>query len=123
MKESYEEGVANHSAPSFAYYTVRCSAKRKQGIGGLGMELRKDATRMPTPSRCAEGNMGWGDIASPCSVLRSQRPQTRLETSCTRTGRPRRCLLSNQETGRRVKAQAVRPACTSPRSRTVAQYL
>jgi len=31
-----------------------------------------------------------GDIASPSSVLRSHRPQTRLETSCTRTGRPRR---------------------------------
>ena len=34
--------------------------------------------------------MRWGDIASPSLVLRSQRPQTRLETSCTRTGRPRR---------------------------------
>src|ERR1035437_1682622 len=123
MKESYEEGVANHSAPSFAYCTVRCTAKRKQGIGGLGIELRKDAIRTPTLLRCAEGNMNRGDIASPCSVLRSQRPQTRLETSCTRTGRPRRCLLSNQATGRRVKAQAARPACTSPRSLTVAYYL
>src|SRR5664280_607860 len=83
MKESYEEGVANHSAPSFAYCTVRCTAKRKQGIGGLGIELRKDAIRTPTQSRCAEGYMRWGDIASPSSVLRSQRPQTRLETSCS----------------------------------------
>src|SRR5664280_204053 len=123
MKESYEEGVANHSAPSFAYCTVRCTAKRKQGIGGLGIELRKDAIRTPTQSRCAEGYMRWGDIASPSSVLRSQRPQTRLETSCTRTGRPRRRPLSKQAAGRREKAQAVRPACTSPRSRTVAQYL
>jgi transposase len=28
MKESYEKGVANRSAPSFALHTVRCSAKR-----------------------------------------------------------------------------------------------
>src|SRR6202162_1834680 len=28
--------------------------------------------------------------ASTCSVRRSRRPQTRLETSCTRTGRPRK---------------------------------
>jgi hypothetical protein len=37
--------------------------------------------------------MGGSDIASSCSVLRSRRPQTRLEASCTRTGRPRRRLL------------------------------
>src|SRR5271167_2943788 len=104
MKESYEEGVANHSAPSFAHCTVRCTAKHKQGIGGLGIELRKLEIRMLTLSRSAESYTSRGDNASPCSVLRSQRPQTRLETSCTRTGRPRRCLLSNQATGRRVKA-------------------
>src|SRR5664280_3689991 len=105
MKESYEEGVANHSAPSFAYCTVRCTAKRKQGIGGLGIELRKLEIRTPTPSRCAEGYMRWDDIASPSSVLRSQRPQTRLETSCTRTGRPRRRLRQTkpQDGGRRLR--------------------
>jgi RNA-directed DNA polymerase len=37
--------------------------------------------------------MGGSDIASSCPVLRSRRPQTRLEASCTRTGRPRRRLL------------------------------
>src|SRR5271168_5514975 len=37
--------------------------------------------------------MDGSDIASPCPVLRSRRPQTRLEASCTRTGRPRRRLL------------------------------
>src|SRR6266480_5880027 len=35
--------------------------------------------------------MDRGDSASSCSVRRSRRLQTRLETSCTRTGRPRRC--------------------------------
>ena len=51
------------------------------------MELRKHTTRTPTRYKCAEGNMNKGDSASPCSVRRSRRPQTRLETSCTRTGR------------------------------------
>src|SRR5580698_703496 len=37
--------------------------------------------------------MGGSDIASSCPVLRSRRPQTRLEASCTRTGRPRSRLL------------------------------
>jgi hypothetical protein len=37
--------------------------------------------------------MGGSDIASSGSVLRSRRPQTRLEASCSRTGRPRRRLL------------------------------
>jgi len=31
MKEPYEEGVAIHSAPSFAPGAVRRSVKRKQG--------------------------------------------------------------------------------------------
>ncbi len=33
--------------------------------------------------------MTRGDSASPGPVLRSRRPQTRLDTFCTRTGRPR----------------------------------
>src|SRR5439155_23833527 len=36
--------------------------------------------------------MSRGDSASLCTVRRSRRPQARLETSYTRTGRPRRCL-------------------------------
>ena len=40
--------------------------------------------------------------ASSCSVRRSRRPQTRLETSCTRTGRPRRHLTPvRQQVGER----------------------
>ncbi|PYY03109.1 MAG: hypothetical protein DMG69_33160, partial [Acidobacteria bacterium] len=79
--------------------TVRDSAKRRQRIGGMGIQLRKGAIRTPTSLQNAEGNMNRSDNASSCSVRRSQRPQTRLETSCTRTGRPRRHLLSNQAAG------------------------
>src|SRR5258705_13897079 len=41
--------------------------------------------------------MSRRDSASTCPVRRSRRPQTRLETSCTRTGRPRRHLRSNTD--------------------------
>ena len=44
MEESYEKGVANRSALSFALHTARCVAKRNRGTGGLGIELRKDAS-------------------------------------------------------------------------------
>jgi hypothetical protein len=35
-KKPYEKGPAIHSAPSFALYTARCTAKRRQRIGGVG---------------------------------------------------------------------------------------
>jgi hypothetical protein len=48
MKEPYEKGVAIHLAPSFALVVARRPVKRKQGIDGLGIELRKSAIRVPT---------------------------------------------------------------------------
>ena len=76
MKEPYEKGLANHSAPSFAPHSVRGEAKRKQGIGGLGIELRKDVIRMLTPYTVAESHMDGNDNASPRTILRSRRPQS-----------------------------------------------
>jgi hypothetical protein len=93
MEESHEKGVANHSAPSFALRTVRCVTKRKQGYRWAGYRASKRCNQDADAFALAEGNMGGSDIASSCSVLRSRRPQTRLEASCTRTGRPRRRLL------------------------------
>jgi hypothetical protein len=54
------------------------------------MELRKCAIRTPTFSDGRKAT-GCRDVsASPGTVLRSRRPQTRLDTFCTRTGRARR---------------------------------
>src|SRR6266849_3179469 len=105
MKEPYEKGVAIRSASSLALGIARYTAKRRQRIGGVGIQLRKDAIRTPTSLQCTEGNMNRRDSASSCSVRRSRRPQTRLETSCTRTGRPRRHLRLNQAAGRRLAKQ------------------
>jgi hypothetical protein len=72
MKEPYEKGLANRSAPNLAPRSVRGEAKRKQGIRGLGIELRKDAIRMLTPYSVAESHMDGNDNASPRTILRSQ---------------------------------------------------
>src|SRR5260370_3987992 len=52
----------------------------------------------------AEGNMAGDVIVRSWTALRSRRPLTRLETSDTRTGRPRWCLRQSTAAGRRVKA-------------------
>jgi len=120
MKDSHEKGVAIHSAPSFALGVVRRTVKHKQGNRWAGYGASKTCNRDADAIRPAEGNMVRGASASPWAVLRSRRPQTRLDTSCTRTGRPGRHRPPYIVAGRREKAMAVQPACTSPRSRTVA---
>jgi hypothetical protein len=39
-KKPHEKGLAIHAAPSFALGIARRTAKRKRGIGGVGIELR-----------------------------------------------------------------------------------
>ena len=48
MEESYEKGVANHSAPSFALGTRGARRSVNRGTDGLGIEHRKDAIRTLT---------------------------------------------------------------------------
>jgi hypothetical protein len=92
MKEPHEEGVASHSAPSFAPSTARYPVKRKQGHRRVGYPASKNCNRDADAVVKAEGNMVGSDSASSGPVPRSRRPYTRLETPRTRTGRPRRCL-------------------------------
>src|SRR5215831_17223094 len=122
MQEPYEKGVAICSAPSFALGAVRFPVKRKQGKRWAGYRASKICNQGADAVTTAEGHTTSSAIASCWAALRSRRPQARLETPCTRTGRPRRCLKQTFATGRRAKAQAVRPACTSSRSRTAVQY-
>jgi hypothetical protein len=61
--------------------TVRDSARRRQGLGEVGIQLRKFTIRTPPSYNAAVGNMRRSAIASSCSVRRSRRPQTRLEAS------------------------------------------
>src|SRR5215467_1288518 len=123
MKEPYEKGVANRSAPSFALDVARRPAKRKQGKRWAGYRASKICNQGVDAVRTAEDNTTSSESASCGSALRSRRPRARLDIPCTRTGRPRRRLKRFViATGRRVKARAVRLACTSSRSRTAEQY-
>ena len=92
MQEPYEQGVANHSAPSFAVNAARCALKRKQVHRWAGYRASKNSNRDADAVVKAEGNMATSDSASFGPVPRSRRPHARLETSRTRTGRPRRYL-------------------------------
>jgi hypothetical protein len=92
MKKPYEKGIANHSAPSFALCAARRTAKRKQGYRWAGYRASKNCNRGADAVVKVEGNMARSANASSWSALRSRRPQARLETPCTRTGRPRRRL-------------------------------
>jgi hypothetical protein len=93
MEESYEKGVATRSASSFASDAARYLAKRKQRYRWAGYRASKNCNQDADAVDLAEGNMTGGASASRRSVLRSHRPQTRLEASCTRTGRPLGRLL------------------------------
>src|SRR5215831_1056190 len=115
MQNSYEKGLAIYSASSLALLPRGTQRSVDRGIGGVGIELRKVEIRTPTVLISTEGNMNGDVSASLRSVRRSRRPQARLETSYTRSGRPQRHLLPNQTAGRRAKAIAVRPARTSRR--------
>src|SRR5215469_11709270 len=122
MQEPYEKGVAIRSAPSFALDVAKCPAKRKQGKRWAGYRASKIGNQGADAVQIAEGNTTCSVSASCWSALRSRRPHARLEIPCTRTGRPRKRLRHIFATGRRVKARAIRPACTFSRSRTAEQY-
>src|SRR3954451_3701551 len=92
MKEPHEKGVAIRSAPSFALGAVRCPVKRKQGERWAGYRASKICNQGADAVTTAEGNTISSVSASCWSALRSHRPHARLETSCTRTGGPRRRL-------------------------------
>src|ERR1051325_8889322 len=113
MKEPHEKGVAIRSAPSFALGAAKCPVKRKQGKRWAGYRASKICNQGADAVPTAEGHTPGSAYASCRTALRSRRPHARLETPCTRTGRPRRCLKRFSATGRRGKAVAVRPACTS----------
>src|SRR5208337_4918044 len=96
MKESYRKGVANHPDPE------PCEGSREAALEALDrgicrlvslklMSSEIAQSRAPTASRCTEGNTGVCDNASASPARRSRRPQACIETSRTRTERPRYC--------------------------------
>jgi len=78
MQEPYEQGLANHSAPSFAVSIARCPLKRKQGHRWAGYRASKNSNRDADAVVKAEGNMARSDSASFGPVLRSRRPHAHV---------------------------------------------
>jgi hypothetical protein len=72
MKAPYEEGVANHSTPSFAVGIARCLMKRKQGHRWAGYRASKNCNQDAHAVDKAEGSTTGSDSASFWPVLRSQ---------------------------------------------------
>ena len=58
------ERTSDLLGPKSCADTARDSVKRRQGLGGVGIQLRKDAIRTPTSLKWAEGNMIRSDNAS-----------------------------------------------------------
>jgi hypothetical protein len=89
MKESYREGVANHSGPE------PCEGGRKaalealdRGIGRLGIELRNLAVRE------ADGVGQSGRQQRACAITRARRGPAESQTP----GMPRNSMRENRET-------------------------
>ena len=117
MKEPHSEGVANHA-----------DLESRAGGGDAAGEALTEALagrlwsrEILSSGRRPCGQKGKATSFAAFSRAASEpgavgRTRARQETLRTRTGRPQRRLL--RRTGRREKAQAVRPASTSLRSRS-----
>ena len=60
MKNPYEQGVANHSAPSLARQVARPTVKRKQGKRWAGYGASKTCNQDADALRSVEGKMSQG---------------------------------------------------------------
>src|SRR5713101_1131531 len=89
MKEPHEEGVAIHSAPSFALVAARFPVKRKQGHRWAGYRASKTCNQGADAVTSAEGNMASSANVSCWTALRSRRPHALLETRFFRLERCR----------------------------------
>ena len=118
MKIPHEQGVANHSAPNLARCAARQAVKRKGGeevgwvlssenypLGRRRCQTVRKATRTGAIAR-DPGRSCIVEDPRHASILSAREPGDL-------PGVP-------DERDRRAKAEAVRPACTSGRSRTAA---
>jgi len=109
MKESYDEGVANHIDPESCAedrkgLSEALTGARAGWVGSRGILLK---SREPTWWDEAEGNNGRIDSARGVCSLRGRRPQARTETPCTGIGRSHDCLCSQGNRGHIGKSEDV----------------
>ena len=88
MKEPHIEGVATHDDPESCVGDRKVDGEALTGAhAGWVLSREINETRVPTLLSEAEGHTGRRNNASACPTLRGRRPQARVETSCTGTGR------------------------------------
>jgi len=89
MKESYDEGLANHIGPESCGggSNAMAEALTRENAGRVLSREILLKSRVPTPWDVAEGNIGRVVSARHVWTLRGRRPRARTETSCTGTGR------------------------------------
>jgi hypothetical protein len=96
MKESYDEGLANHIGSESCGGGSNAMAEALTGVRA-GRVLSREIllkSRVPTSWDVAEGNIGRVVSARHVWTLRGRRPRARTETSYTGTGRSHICLKS-----------------------------
>ena len=103
MKEPHEEGVAIHSAPSFALVAARFPVKRKQGHRWAGYRASKTCNQGADAVTSAEGNTASSANVSCWTALRSRRHGAVSEDSEKRWAciSPLRQLFRLRHTGAR----------------------
>ena len=92
MKIPHEKGVANHSAPNFARDVARHTVKRRGGeeAGWVwSSENHQSGRRRCHTVRKATRTGALARVPGRSCVVAD--PRARLDTFCTRTGRPLRC--------------------------------
>jgi hypothetical protein len=100
MQEPHSEGVAIHAdLESCAGNGDIAGEALKEALAGWVLSREITSSRAPTLCSGAEGNIDGGANASPRRALRGRRPQARQETSCTRTGRPRKVFVGGRPVG------------------------
>jgi hypothetical protein len=88
MKESYSEGIANHTGSESCAHARKGMGEALTGVrAGRVLSRENTRSRVPTPWSSAEGNIERIAIARYARTLRGRRPRARTETSCTGTGR------------------------------------
>jgi hypothetical protein len=69
MKEPYEKGVANHSAPSFAPGIARCMVKRKQGHSRAGYRASKNLVCALSTGRSCGFTVSHSNLGNPLAKV------------------------------------------------------
>jgi RNA-directed DNA polymerase len=111
MKESYGEGVANHTGPESCGDGSNAMTEALTGVRAGRVWSRENLlkSRVPTLWDAVEGNTGRVGSARPVRTLRGRRPRARTETPHTGTGRSHICLRGEGFGGRMGKSEDASP--------------